>query len=83
MRKRRFGAPALALLVGVAACSSEQPADPTPVEEEANTVLTDAVNKPLDAAAEAEALIDNRKSRLDDALAEQEGNGEDESDPDQ
>ena len=66
-------------LAVVCACADDTPEEPVD-SADANTVLTDAVKEPLDAAAEAEALLEDRKSRLDDALAEQEGDKDDDSD---
>ncbi|MEL7296954.1 MAG: hypothetical protein AAGJ86_04780 [Pseudomonadota bacterium] len=67
---------ALALLV---ACGGESDTatDVAEVEDKANnTVLSDAVNAPMDKAVDAAALSDDRKAKLDAALDEAQGDND-------
>lgn len=84
MRKTGWAAVAATLMLA-AGCGGEPEVtvneDEAAVTDESGTPIADEVRKPIDKAAEVEALAKQRKAEMDARLAEMEGETSDDEDP--
>ena len=83
MRNLRW--PALAATLMLAACGGESEVtvhdDGAAADDQSDTPIADELRKPMDKAAEVEAIAKQRKEEMDRRLAEMEGEASDDEDP--